>query len=89
MSKNNAIKKADKKFIRLEKARIRREFLDVAKQEELINKLYERFASKAEKAVDALKAPKTETKKQEAKPKAKTPKAEKAPKAKRAAKVAA
>lgn len=33
--------KSFRKFIRKEKARIRREFLDIKKQEELINKLYE------------------------------------------------
>jgi len=33
--------KSFRKFIRKEKARIRREILDVKKQEELINKLYE------------------------------------------------
>jgi len=35
------IPKSSRKFIRKEKARIRREVLDVKKQEELINKLYE------------------------------------------------
>lgn len=35
------ISKSFRKFIRREKARIRREVLDVKKQEELINKLYE------------------------------------------------
>lgn len=43
VSKNNLIKYSDKKFIRLEKSRIRRQFLDVKKQEELINNLYKRF----------------------------------------------
>ena len=33
--------KSSRKFIRKEKARIRREVLDIKKQEELINKLYE------------------------------------------------
>ena len=33
--------KSFRKFIRREKARIRREVLDVKKQKELINKLYE------------------------------------------------
>jgi len=33
--------KSFRKFIRREKARIRREVLDVKKQQELINKLYE------------------------------------------------
>ena len=43
MSKNNTIRKSDKKFIRREKARIRRDFLDFKKQEEMINELYKRF----------------------------------------------
>ena len=43
MSKNNTIRKSDKKFIRTEKARIRSQFLDVKKQEELINNLYKKF----------------------------------------------
>lgn len=32
-----------RKFIRLEKARIRRQFFDVKKQEELISQLYKKF----------------------------------------------
>ena len=32
-----------RKFIRREKARIRREVLDIKKQEELINELYQKF----------------------------------------------
>lgn len=55
MSKNNTIRRSDKKFIRLEKARIRRQFLDLVKQEEMINELYKRFV-KTEK----LKNEKTE-----------------------------
>jgi hypothetical protein len=35
-----------RKFIRKEKARIRREILDLKKQEEEIKKLYEKFACK-------------------------------------------
>ena len=35
--------KSIRKYIRKEKARIRREVLDMGKQEELINKLYEKF----------------------------------------------
>ncbi len=45
MSKNNTIKKSDKKFIRREKARIRGLFLDVKKQEEMINELYKKFST--------------------------------------------
>lgn len=58
MSKNNLIRKSDKKFIRSEKARIRRQFLDAKKQKELIDKLYERFLPK-------LKSLSTEIKKEE------------------------
>ena len=43
MSKNNTIRKSDKKFIRTEKARIRRQFSDLKKQKELISQLYVRF----------------------------------------------
>jgi len=32
-----------RKFIRREKARIRREILDIKKQEELINELYQKY----------------------------------------------
>ena len=46
MSKNNSIRKSDKKFIRREKARIRKQFLDVKKQQEMINELYVRFLPK-------------------------------------------
>ena len=37
------LKKSDKKHIRTEKARIRRQFLDVAKQEEMITELYRKM----------------------------------------------
>lgn len=40
-----------RKFIRLEKARIRAQFFDVKKQEEMINELYNRF-SKTEELKD-------------------------------------
>jgi len=43
MSQNNTIRKSDKKFIRTEKARIRSQFLDIKKQEELIDNLYKKF----------------------------------------------
>ena len=43
MSKNNTLRKSDKKFIRLEKSRIRRQFFDAKKQQELIDELYKRF----------------------------------------------
>ena len=37
-----------RKFIRQEKARIRREILDIKKQEELISQLYKKFLKKDE-----------------------------------------
>ena len=37
------LSKSLRKFIRLEKARIRRQVLDLKKQEELINELYQRL----------------------------------------------
>lgn len=42
----NTLKKSDKKFVRLEKARIRSRFLDFKKQEEMITELYKRFEKK-------------------------------------------
>jgi hypothetical protein len=38
--------KSQRKFIRREKARIRREFLDLKKQRELINELYAKLIKK-------------------------------------------
>lgn len=52
MSKNDTIRKSDKKFIRTEKARIRREFSDVKKQEELINQLYKSFIKLPQNSAD-------------------------------------
>ena len=46
MSQNNTIRKSDKKFIRTEKARIRRQFLDLVKQQEMINELYKKHEKK-------------------------------------------
>lgn len=40
MSKNKKLNSSQRKFIRKEKARIRREVLDIKKQEEEIEKLY-------------------------------------------------
>lgn len=40
-----------RKFIRQEKARIRREVLDIKKQEELINELYQKLIKKDENKV--------------------------------------
>ena len=41
-----------RKFIRQEKARVRREVLDIKKQQELINQLYQRFLKKDENKRD-------------------------------------
>jgi len=65
MSKNNTIKKSDKKFIRLEKARIRAQFFDIKKQEEKINELYQRFTKKDKKSIQSPVKTKTETIKKE------------------------
>ncbi|MDO8530016.1 MAG: hypothetical protein Q7S10_01205 [bacterium] len=46
MHAENTLKKSDKKFVRLEKGRIRNQFLDVKKQEEMIDALYKRFEKK-------------------------------------------
>jgi len=40
--------KSVKKYIRREKARIRRQFFEIKEQEELIKKLYQRFFKKNE-----------------------------------------
>jgi len=40
---NKKLPRSLRKYIRQEKARIRREVLDFKKQEELINELYKRF----------------------------------------------
>ncbi len=59
MSQNNTIRKSDKKFIRTEKARIRRQFLDSKKQQEMIDNLYKKF-------LPGVKDEATSDKKQEA-----------------------
>lgn len=41
--KKKKLPKSLRKYIRIEKARIRREFSDPKKQEELINELYQKF----------------------------------------------
>ena len=46
--KRKKMPRSVRKFIRQEKARIRREVLDTKKQEELINQLYQRFLKKNE-----------------------------------------
>ncbi len=69
MSQNNTIRKSDKKFIRTEKARIRAMVLDLKKQQEMIDKLYEKFLTKPA-IKEAAPEKKAEVKKEE-KPKAK------------------
>jgi hypothetical protein len=60
----NTLTKSDRKFIRLEKSRIRKQFLDVKKQQELIGELYKKFAKSPEgvsdKPTEAKDAKKTQ-----------------------------
>ncbi len=44
-----------KKFIRRQKAAIRRQFLDIKKQEELITELYNKTSSRATKIINTTK----------------------------------
>ena len=87
MSKNNTIRKSDKKFIAREKGRIRAQFSDIKKQEELIDNLYKKFlpTDKASQVKEVV-APKAEVKKEvqkaEAKPEVKREKVVKKAKAK-------
>ena len=46
MSKNNTIKKSDKKYIRTQKSLIRAQFSDAKKQKEMIDALYARLLKK-------------------------------------------
>ena len=62
MSKNNTIRKSDKKFIRREKARIRAQFFDFKKQEEKITELYSLFLKKPIVKSVEVKEKKEETK---------------------------
>ena len=45
--KKKRLPKSLRKFIRKEKARIRREVLDIKEQEKLINELYQKHSKKA------------------------------------------
>lgn len=56
MSKKR-LPKSQRKHIRREKARIRREVLDLKKQKELINQLYEKFLKKPVPKKPTLKKP--------------------------------
>jgi len=53
--KRKRLSKSTRKFIRSEKARIRREILDCKKQEEMIQQLYKRFSKKAAVLVPPVK----------------------------------
>ncbi len=46
MSKNKKLSRGQKIFIRKEKARIRREVLDIKKQQEAIKELYKKYDNK-------------------------------------------
>jgi hypothetical protein len=61
MSKNNTIKKSDKKYIRTQKSLIRAQFSDAKKQKEMIDALYARLLKKEVAATPA--AQKAEVKK--------------------------
>jgi len=69
MSKNDLLPKSIKKFIRLEKARIRVAFFDFKKQEEMIRELYSKFiinrsdakTSVGSQEIEASLNPKSET----------------------------
>ncbi len=55
------LKSSDRTYIRKEKSRIRRQFLDVAKQDDMINELYKRMVPAAmlgdkKKATEETKA---------------------------------
>ena len=50
--KKKKMPKSIRKFIRKEKARIRREFLDTKKQDELINELYTKLVKKDDNSRD-------------------------------------
>ncbi|KKP31078.1 MAG: hypothetical protein A2360_02430 [Candidatus Staskawiczbacteria bacterium RIFOXYB1_FULL_32_11] len=70
------LNKSDKKFIRLEKARIRRKFWDVKKQKEMIDEMYKRLSGeiKAEVIEKKVKKVKVEQKQNQVKSKAKAEK---------------
>ena len=61
--------KSTRKYIRFQKARIRREIFDIKKQRELIQELIERFTIKPEKKEKKPKIGIVKPKKQEEKPK--------------------
>jgi len=56
MSKKR-LPRSQRKYIRQEKARVRREVLDLKKQQELINQLYQKFFKKPVLEKPTLKKP--------------------------------
>ncbi len=63
----NTMPKSIRIFIRKEKARIRRQFFDVKKQNEMIAEIYTKLSKKPEPAAEKLKEIKTENKKEKIK----------------------
>lgn len=57
--------KSIRKYIRKEKARIRREVLDLKEQEEMINKLYQNILNKPEDKIESVKKDKKIEKKED------------------------
>ena len=57
------LKNSDRKFIRTEKARIRREFLDSKKQDEMISELYKKMLGEVKPEVKEEKKVKIEVNK--------------------------
>lgn len=54
---NKELNKSDKKFVRLEKAKIRKKFWDVKKQEEVIAELYKRMQGDPTAKIEEQKKP--------------------------------
>ena len=57
--------KSIRKYIRKEKARIRREVLDLKEQEEMINKMYQNILNKPENKTKSVKEDKKTEKKED------------------------
>ena len=70
------LKNSDRKYIRTQKALIRRQVLDVAKQEELITQLYKKMVPSLNSDKAEKPTPKKEIKVAPKKAKAKSPKKE-------------
>ena len=65
--KNKRLKKSIRKFIRLQKARIRREVLVSKEQEKQINELYQKIKDQTQKTKNKVKTQKTKNKEQKSK----------------------